>query len=808
MNIIENFLHYNLISSLKSDELWLQFLSAIAEELTLIKEQIYKSKLLYQYREQEENGILDLSKMFGYTPNLIVDNSLDMLKREYEGIPYRIRNKTTYDGYYIIFKLIAELGEIYNYYWTGEKLVKALNFDKTITFLDDFVLTNPFVNVVPDKNFSVITDSSVYSLDMGLLLDEKFGNKNWTFDENLTISPTKHLGIEYYVDSIILKNNEEYLMTSEYINYLLVGVLYTKRVPIVPHVGVQITGITYENGSNNYFNPNFEYSVPSLKLNVCTAFSYTKNFVNLKDFELDDERTLDETILWSLDKSFDPSTIDFLKQIKYISCGTGKLSMPNTENLDMFEYNKIIIYYPFDDDGDTHTIKDYSISAYNAKVYGQTKKVDGIIGKTVNFDGQTFVKSDTPIRFPTESISLGFWLKPLANENGQDIYFIFDYNIFKLWYVVSEQKVYYSLATMEGSIDNILLNNIYQIIIEIDISNGQFRVFVNSNLVQTSLLQGVYTGEYNLYIGSDLNESNKFYGIIDSLWIMTKFLDTEEKNYSYEKKLGILTHLSNKMAEYELDEQEKFSTDKWLAIFSYVSANTVKNEFAFFEDSSKDIFVGKSNYVFEKQTFYLAYKKVVSTLEGGSSIDVIVKDDGLGGFIKEDGNRVSGSLDYQTGEFSLNRNTVFRVSNFKVSIEDAFSEEGFSLDFENIQKYSLRFTYTIESTAYEAEDDGNGQIVGKGISGTINYENGLVTLQKTQELEEDFLSIYFNYLEDLEILPNSPIYISYITKNNLPITEVGLENENKELMAYMTFPKIELLSSNNHIATNFIIRRL
>ena len=64
------------------------------------------------------------------------------------------------------------------------------------------------------------------------------------------------------------------------------------------------------------------------------------------------------------------------------------------------------------------------------------------------------------------------------------------------------------------------------------------------------------------------------------------------------------------------------------------------------------------------------------------------------------------------------------------------------------------------------------------------------------------------FIEDLDILPNSPIYISYITKNNLPITEVGLENENKELMAYMTFPKIELLSSNNHIATNFIIRRL
>lgn len=801
LNIIEEFLHYNLISSLKSDELWLQLLSAIAEELTLIKDQIYKSKLLYQYREQGEDGILALSKMFGYTPNLIVDNSLDMLKREYESIPYRIRNKTTYDGYYIIFKLIAELGEVYNYYWTGEKLIKALSFNETLLILDNSILTDPFLNVVPDKNFSVITKGGTYDLDAGIFLDEQFGNKYWTFDENLAISPTKHLGIEYYVDSIILKNNEEYLMTSEYINYLLVGVLYTKRVPIVPHVGVQITGVTYEDGSNNFFNPDFEYSVPSIKLNICTAFNYTKNFVNLKDFELDDERTLDETILWKLDKNFDPNAFDFLKQIKYISCGVGKLSTPNTKNFNIFDYSKMVIYYSFSDNGDTNTIKDYSINSYNAKVYGEIKKIDGIIGKTVNFNGQTYVKSDSEIRFPKENLSLGFWIEPHVNDEEIEEYFILDYDIFKMKYSLSENKIYYYLSTLEGSIENIFIDNIYFIIVEMDILSHELRIFVNSILNQTQSLPEINIGEYSLYIGSDSNLSSKFIGLIDSFWLMLKIYTQQEKNYLYEKKLGILTHLSNKIAEYELDDHEKISNNKWLAVFSYVSPNIVRNEFVF-NVNSDPTFFGKTNYLFEKGTFSLVYK-------GKNYIEQTLIDDTFGGLIRVDtGEKVNGSIDYSTGQFSLTRETEFKINSYRFTIEEAFNEDGFFLGFENIKKTSLKINYTISDITYEAIDDGNGNISGVGISGTINYTDGYISLEKSRELQGTYILIDFIYIVDLNILDDSPVYVNYTMKMNVPITEIGLEDENKELMVYMTFPKIELLNSNNHIATNFIIKKL
>lgn len=804
MNNIERFLHYNLISSLTTDDLWLQFLSAISEELELIKSQIYKSKVLYNYKYQQQDGIIDLSEMFGYTPNLIIDNSLDMLKREYESIPYRIRNKTTYDGYYIIFKLIEELGEIYNYYWTGEKLIKALNFDETISKLDDFILTNPFINIIPDKNFSVISDGSTYRLDTNLILDKKFGNKVWTFDENTSISPTKHLGIEYYADSLIIKNNEEYIITSEYINYLLEGVMYTKRVPIVPHVGIQLTGITYENGSNNYFNPDFSYSIPKLKLNICITFNYTKNFADKKKFFLDNGFFTDETILWNLDNSIENSNLDMLDKIKYISCGTGTLSTPSNDNINIFDYTSMVLYYSFDDGGDTDNITDFSINQYNAKVYGQTKKVNGVIGKTVNFNGETYVKSDNPIRFLTENLSIGFWLKIYNSEN--ETYFIFDYDVFKMWYSLSEQKLYYSLSSLNGSIDNIKVDTLYHIIVEIDITNGQLRIYIDTNLIKSESLQGFYMGEYNLYIGSDLNTNNKFIGIIDSLWLMTKIYSQKDKEYIFSKKLGILTHLSNKLAEYEIDEQEKFSNSKWLAIFSYVTPNNVVNEFAFSVNGDFTL-NGKSNYPFKKGTLSLRYKKRM--LLQNQDYEETLVDNEFGGFINlKTGEKVDGKINYSTGEFSLNRETYFYISNYRFLKSEVFNSEGLYLNFENIKESSFKITYSISDTVYVASDDGMGNISGEGVEGTINYDDGYIKLENSMEIDGEYVIIEFTYIKDLELLLNSPVYIDYITSDNIPITEVGLEDENKQLLAYMTFPKVELLDYNNYLAVNFLIKKL
>src|SRR5574344_1663874 len=116
MSIVNDSLQNKLISALKIDDLWVQFLEAYATELELFWADTQKSKDIFNIYEQLEDGLLDIANTFGYIPNLIIDNSLQMVRKEVQSIPTRIRNKTTYDGYYMIMKQIGRIGDIYNYY--------------------------------------------------------------------------------------------------------------------------------------------------------------------------------------------------------------------------------------------------------------------------------------------------------------------------------------------------------------------------------------------------------------------------------------------------------------------------------------------------------------------------------------------------------------------------------------------------------------------------------------------------------------------------------------------------------------------
>ena len=146
-----------LLSVLRIDDFWKQFMEVIGEELAIQRDNLSKKKYLYDVDVQLEDGLIDIAEMFGYTPNLIVDNSLSLVRKEVESIPYRIRNKTVYDGYYVNFKQINRLGEIYNYYWSGKKLIRAIVYTSIVDSLNNTDLTMPFTEVWADKNFSTIS---------------------------------------------------------------------------------------------------------------------------------------------------------------------------------------------------------------------------------------------------------------------------------------------------------------------------------------------------------------------------------------------------------------------------------------------------------------------------------------------------------------------------------------------------------------------------------------------------------------------------------------------------------------------------
>ena len=101
---INKALQKTLLSPLTHDLLWSQFLESFSYELQNMRDKYSTIKNNWNVNKNDKSNLIRISESFGYTPNLIINNTIDMSKREIDSIPYRIREKTTYDGYYLIFQ--------------------------------------------------------------------------------------------------------------------------------------------------------------------------------------------------------------------------------------------------------------------------------------------------------------------------------------------------------------------------------------------------------------------------------------------------------------------------------------------------------------------------------------------------------------------------------------------------------------------------------------------------------------------------------------------------------------------------------
>lgn len=208
---INKSLQNTLLSPLTHDELWPQFLEALSYEIYNMRCMYGSIQNNWNINENDKDNLIRIANSFGYDPNLILNNTIYMAKKEIESISYRIRKKTTYDGYLLNFKQNDIIGEVYNYYHNGYKLIKAIDYNKTIEFLNNSDHYSPFSNVIAIKNFSSIMDSGnimlnylvngevkyddynvrIYSLDQKM-------NPYWRLDTTYIRIPTNHLGIEYF----------------------------------------------------------------------------------------------------------------------------------------------------------------------------------------------------------------------------------------------------------------------------------------------------------------------------------------------------------------------------------------------------------------------------------------------------------------------------------------------------------------------------------------------------------------------------------------------------------------------------------
>lgn len=756
---IEKSLLYKLHSALKITPLWPDFLSAIAEEMELQKLEDDKTKDFNNVYNLDIEGLLKLCEKFGYFPNRILDSSLDFLRLEALSIPYRIRNKSTTNGYLFNFKIIKKEGKVYNYFYSDPKLFLAIDWINTENILDSTSdLTKPFTQLLPNVISNLVTDTIINYLDLDFDLDNDPLIYLDGFSETFA---TKHLGIFYDCYELHTKNTEEYIYYDDYFKYLEQGCLYNKRLAITPHVGCSLNILTDNSGFYNSFDTNLEYTTPDIKLkSVITSF-------------FNESTLLDEEFL-------------------YLYAGEGTLYSPSNTTHNIFSTN-LIFYYTLDDNDLIDTLFDMSNNAYNLTIIGNTKKQQGIIGKTLLFDGNNYATSNDSIVLSLSSYTLSFWFNPSSYAG---IVTILQLGLLKLQYNYTTSLF---IVDFNSSITTYTID--LENFIQIEITSNSLNIFNNTILLDTIDITSIdYSGSHTLYLGVNDSLTQNFIGILDDVSLVNKIFTSDEKDTIYINKIGLIQKLEKELIKVPLSVPDIYDGIHWLGFNSYIPANSLEEDIIKY-NTTTNTYEGtllKSNI--KPGSCFLKFKRIINNVETES----ILQDNSNGKF--ED-DTLYGEIDYTNGKYLITDFTTIEVPILSIYNGVGVTTIGASLQ-NNIVPLTFKLYYKISGTNYIATDNGGGLISGTGISsGNIDYNLGtfnVIFSQKTTD-NESILCAY-DYKNQTIINDGSIFTLTYKINTKIAITELGLGNK-EHLFTYATFPPIEFDNALQNINSTFFIKK-
>lgn len=780
-------------SALTISNFWPQFLEAIAEELSLVKAEYDLTRDYKNINVLLESDIINICKKFGYNPNLVLDNSLEFIRQEAKLIPYRIRNKSTYTGFNILFKAISESGEVYNTFYDGTKLVKAVNNEETIAFFDTITdFTQELYPFIADKNFSTILTGGTLLLDDGHTLDnEPFPFK---LDFSASIIPSNHLIVAHKPKYLYYNedNATSYLMTKEYFEYLEVGNEYLRKATAVTHSAVSISAayvVTTEITERITEEGEVRVTEDGDTRVIEQAVPFLVNTV-----ELQTKDTLHSGYVSSCEGT---SLTTDVSKFKYFSIGNGKYNI-SSDIYTLFNRANLTLYYTFDEIAPETEIRDYSLYHYDGTVYGNILKRQGILGRVCTFDSNTYVSCDTLIPITYVEMTISFWFKKEDNL-GADIQYVFDMDLIKCKYDNTQQKLIFTFNSVdyESEID---LNTNYTIFIEFDKTQANLNIYLNTTLEHTiDITLFDYSGNYPLFIGSDKDLAfDKLYGIVDDFIINKKIYFPDEKANLITNKLGLISHLFSPICRDELSKDfEIVQTDDYILVNSYCSGNTINDEFLFTYDTMIDTYLGQTlvNSILP-YSLKIKYKQLINFV----LVDVVVTDDGKGNINND---YISGTINYETGEYLIHTYRDIDVP-YQLLSSTPISTLNFALN-ENVSTGSCKLYFTIGVQDYVVTDDGLGNFISTGLTaGTIDYNTGIIDLT-FDGTTVGLTHCEYSYTRIPDINDGEGFSIEYQFNGNLEITEMAIEDENKDVILYCTFPPVQFNSSIDSIVGDFVV---
>jgi hypothetical protein len=305
-------------SSLRND-FWTALIETVDEEISLMKEEIEKKKVLLSPSLASKEQLLDLASfIFQLEPDYLsaIETTLInlyglseeevavFLRAELLKTPFQVMNKANLSLYRSIFNLFTYSFDKEICYYkkligddpvTGEaRLIRDLLlpiFSNIDTFYEPYAFIDDSLIELTDEDGFSIGFNSVYSslgkqLFTGSFIPEfstvQTMDDGTTLDADTTsyldittedaVSPTRHIALEIVADQLINRISPstglptDYLLTGELAYYIFGNANAYRRAVEVPHVGMQLTVLLDNSGYWNTHSSDGDYTIENIKL--------------------------------------------------------------------------------------------------------------------------------------------------------------------------------------------------------------------------------------------------------------------------------------------------------------------------------------------------------------------------------------------------------------------------------------------------------------------------------------------------------------------------------------------------------------
>lgn len=288
-----------------------------------------------------------------------------------------------------------------------------------------------------------------------------------------------------------------------------------------------------------------------------------------------------------------------------------------------------------------------------------------------------------------------------------------------------------------------------------------------------------------------------------------------ENDYRFPQDLLYPTQLGNQVyispIAFENKETVTKGDDVWIRVSEIFRGNSVNDETLAYGDGSTITFNGNlKHYPVRRKKLSISYQSGPNTYT--------VTDNGAGEIT---GERASGTVDYETGEYTLitQRSATFTQtlhSGTELVTGDMLA--GVDLINTSLSKTPitpgsmlLSFVTGEGNNLYLVPDtdngDGTGTFNSVGIaSASINYATGSINMEFTSTTDDGRdVTIEYIYTSSSIVNDLGRIVAEYETNKDLDITEAGIFDQNGDLVAYSTFPPANLGSKYYYLDMNFLI---